>query len=184
MVVDVVLNDQLRVPFYVDTGASGISLPQTVADRLGIRVDSETRFVHVRTANGVASRPVVTLESVQLAGARVEWLEATVNPLMDVGLLGGSFFNNFVYRVDAAAGVIELEANEGIRGGAGADEWRDRFRRVRSPLARLEAHLDSTEITRPGRRAELEARRVELRRQLEELELAANQAGVPVSWRE
>jgi clan AA aspartic protease (TIGR02281 family) len=184
MVVDVTLNDQLTFPFYVDTGASGISLPQAAGDQLGLRVGPDTPFVHVRTANGLAARPVVMLDAVQLGGARVEGLEATLNPLMDVGLLGGSFFNNFVYHVDAAAGVIELRPNEAIRGGAGADEWRERFRRVRSPLARLEAHLESTEATRLGRRAELEARRAELRRQLEELELAANRAGVPEAWRE
>lgn len=184
MVVDVLVNDHLTVPFYVDTGASGISLPQTVADRLGIRFGPDTRYVHVQTANGLTARPVTMLESVQLGGARVERLEATVNPTMEVGLLGGTFFNNFVYHVDAAAGVITLQPNEALRGGVGAKEWRERFRRVREPLARLEAHLDAYEITRPRRREELEARLDELRQKLEELELAANQAGVPASWRE
>jgi clan AA aspartic protease (TIGR02281 family) len=184
MLVDVRLNDLVTAPFYIDTGASGISLPQTVADQLGIQVGPSTRYVYVHTANGMTSRPVVRLESVQLEGARVEGLEATVNPTMSVGLLGGAFFNNFVYRVDAAAGVIELRQNPAIRGGAGEEEWRERFRRARRPLQELEQHLEGREITRPDRRAELEARRSELRQRLEALEDQADRLGVPQAWRD
>ena len=184
MKVEAVLNDSLSVPFYVDTGASGISLPHTVADRLGITLGPDTRQVFVRTANGVVSRAVVRLDSVQLRGARVEDLDATLNPSMDIGLLGGTFFNNFIYRVDAAENVITLQLNDGIKGGVGADEWRRRFARAREPLARLEAYLDGKEITRSGRRAELEHKLIDLRGELEELELAANRAGVPAAWRE
>ena len=57
-----------------------------------------------------------------------------------------------------------------LRGGVGAEEWRERFRRVREPLARLETYLETTEVSRPGRRQELEARRLELARSLEALE--------------
>lgn len=184
MRVDAVLNDSVSVPFYVDTGASGISLPQSVADQLGVHVGPETRQVFVRTANGVVARPVVRLESVQLGGARVEGLEATLNPSMEIGLLGGSFFNNFIYRVDAAESVIALEPNDGIRGGLDAEEWRRRFAEAREPIRRLEAYLEDREVTREGRRQELEQRLEELRRGLEELELAANRAGVPAAWRE
>ena len=184
MVVDVRLNDLVTAPFYIDTGASGISLPASVAQQLGIRIGPDTRYVQVHTANGLTSRAVTVLDSVQLGAARVEHLEATVNPSMEVGLLGGSFFNNFVYHVDAAASVITLRPNEALRAGLGPDEWRERFRSVREPLATLERHLDAVEVTREGRREELEARRVELRQRLDELETAANRAGVPESWRE
>jgi len=53
------VNDQLEVPFLIDTGASGVSLPSHVAEALGIRVRSDTPTVHVTTANGVVSRAVV-----------------------------------------------------------------------------------------------------------------------------
>jgi clan AA aspartic protease (TIGR02281 family) len=184
MLVDVQLNDQLTAPFLVDTGASGISIPRAVADRLGMPIGPSTRRVYVHTANGLASRPLVRLDSVQLGEARLEGAEATVNPTMDFGLLGGTFFNNFIYRVDAAESVITLQPNEAMRSGLGAEDWRERFRRVREPLQRLEQHLDSVEISRPGRRAELEQKRTELRARLDELELEANRVGVPAAWRE
>ena len=183
MLVNVRLNDQITAPFYMDTGASGVSLPHHLADRLGLRTDSSTPVVHVHTANGTVARYLVRLDAVQVAGARVEGLMATVNPAMEIGLLGGTFFNNFVYRVDAAEGVIALTPNERIRGGLAADEWRQRFVRLREPLDQLEAYLASKEISRPGRRRELERRREQLRAALVDLEREANRHDVPQQWR-
>jgi clan AA aspartic protease (TIGR02281 family) len=191
MQVNVRLNDRITAPFLIDTGASGIALPSSVADRLGLRVGRDTPHVDVHTANGRVSRPVVRLDSVELDGARVEGLEATLNPTMEIGLLGGTFFNNFVYRVDAAAGVIALSPNDQMRGGLAAEAWRERFRALRDPLARLEAHLATMEEdlanTNPFERKErekLEQRRTELRARLEALDEQANKAGVPHTWRQ
>ena len=102
---------------------------------------------------------------------------------MEIGLLGGEFFNNFIYRVDAAEGVIALLVNERIRGGLGEAEWRARFRRVRQPLDRLEAYLARKDVTRPGRRQELEAQRTRLHAALDALGREANRHDVPQAWR-
>ena len=183
MRVDVQLNDLVTTPFYVDTGASGVSLPSHVAEQLGIPIRPDMPHVRVVTANGMTSRPLVTLDAVQLGGARVEGLEATVNPAMSIGLLGGTFFNNFVYRVDAAESEIRLVPNDRIRGGLGEQEWRKRFLQVREPLARLDAHLEEAVVLRKGERARLERRRSELSKSLEELEQDANRLEVPYTWR-
>ena len=183
MRVSVRLNDSLMAPFYVDTGASGITLPPHIADRLGIRLGRDTQMVQVHTANGIGARPVVLLDSVELGGARVEGLEATLNPTMDIGLLGGSFFNNFVYRVDAAEGVITLAPNEGMRGGLDAESWRARFAELRTPLARLEAHLATVSERDPERQV-LEARRAEILTALQALDLEADRQRVPQNWRD
>lgn len=184
MRVTVRLNDVLNAPFYVDTGASGIALPTQIAERLGLHAGPETPQVRVSTANGPVLRPVFRLDSVELGGARVEGLEATLNPTMEVGLLGGTFFNNFVYRVDAAESVITLAPNEQMRGGLDASGWRARFRELSDPLARLDAHL-APENALPGSERELlERRRAELRAALDALELEANRKGVPQAWRQ
>jgi clan AA aspartic protease (TIGR02281 family) len=111
MKVNVRLNDRVVAPFYVDTGASDISIPKAVGDRLGVVTPSNMRMATEITASGAIQVPVITLESVQLGGARVPNLLATINPMLEVGLLGGSFFNNFSYSVDPAAGVILLRRN-------------------------------------------------------------------------
>jgi clan AA aspartic protease (TIGR02281 family) len=184
MRVHVQLNDALRVPFLIDTGASGISIPASVAGQLGLLGGDNLGSRLVRTANGLVTRSVVRLDAVEVGGARVEGLDATVNPSMSVGLLGGTFFNNFIYRVDAAEQVITLQANDGIRGGVGAEQWRERFRAIREPIDRLNAYLEETEISGDARRRHLEERLASLEQSLEALELEANRATVPASWRD
>jgi clan AA aspartic protease (TIGR02281 family) len=184
MKVEARLNGRVNAPFLVDTGASGVSLPAKIAERLGIVVTPSTRRIFVQTANGVTQVPLVRIRSVELGGARVENLEATVNSSLSIGLLGGSFFNNFVYGVDAAAGVITLSRNHAIRGGLAKDEWLARFRELREPLQRLERYLLEREISRKGRRAELEQNLADLHARMEDLEIQADRVQVPANWRE
>lgn len=184
MRVNVRLNDTLSAPFYVDTGASGVALPTHVANALGLRVGPNTPHVAVTTANGRVLRPLFRLDAVELGGARVEGLEATLSPAMEIGLLGGAFFNNFVYRVDAAENVITLAPNEGLRGGLDAQAWRARFQALQAPLDTLEAYLVPENRLRSEERETLEQRRAQLRAQLGELELEANRQAVPQAWRE
>jgi len=178
------LNDRVDVPFYVDTGASGISLPAAYVQKLGIRVDNRTPRVQIRTANGLISEPVVEIDSVALGGARVEGLQATVSSTMRIGLLGGSSFNHPVHAVDSAKCTITLERNEALRSGSREDEWRKRFRNVRVPLTELEKYLETKEIKRAGRMTQLLEHRGRLRGALEVLEREARRAGVPAAWRE
>lgn len=184
MKVEARVNDRVDVPFYVDTGASGVALPLAMVERLGIPLGPATPSVVVSTANGPVRVPVVQLDSVELGGARVEGLEATVISSMEIGLLGGSFFNHFVYAVDAAENVISLRQNDGLRGGLDAAAWRGRFRALRGSLAVVDGFLAESASPGPNRRKQLEARRTELVRGLEALELEAARAGVPESWRE
>jgi clan AA aspartic protease (TIGR02281 family) len=183
MWVEAVVNERHRVPFLIDTGASGVSLPASVAREIGVAVRPDTPRVTVNTANGRARYPLVKLDSVQLGAARVNGLAATVNPTMNIGLLGGTFFNNYRYSVDTAASVITLVPNEGVRAGEAADQWRARFREIQRSIERLEAYLSDREITRANRRIELETNLSELRDDLRRLEKEANLAGVPQSWR-
>lgn len=184
MVVDVILNDQVRAPFLVDTGASGVSIPAAVVARLGIHIDSDTPRLQVQTAAGIVSEPVIRIDAIQVGPARVEGLEALVNSSMDIGLLGGTFFNNFVYEVDAAAQVMTLRPNERVRAGFSESHWRRRFTEVRIHVDRLEAYLGGDTLLGGGRREELEQGLETARAALDTLQREANAAGVPRNWRE
>ena len=184
MVVDVVLNDHVRAPFLVDTGASGVSIPAAVVERLGIRIDSDTPRLAVQTAAGIVSEPVIRIDSIQVGPARVEGLDALVNSSMDVGLLGGTFFNNFVYEVDSAAQVMRLRPNDRVRAGYSESQWRRRFTELRLQVARLEAYLERDSLLRGERREELEEGLALARSALDTLQREANTAGVPRAWRE
>jgi len=184
MRVTAIVNGHVEVPFLIDTGASGVSLPASAATRLGISVGPNTQRITMQTANGQIELPLVRLASVELAGARVEGLMATLNPTMSIGLLGGAFFNQFNYGVDPAANVITLERNHAPAvPNQGEDHWRRRFREVRAPLEQLEAYLRNREGLNEARREELEQKRIELEARLDALEREANRDSVPRAWR-
>ena len=185
MRVSAIVNGHLEVPFFIDTGASGVSLPASVASRLGISIGPNTQRITMQTANGQIDLPLVRLDSVELAGARVEGLMATLNPTMSIGLLGGAFFNQFTYGVDPAANVITLERNHAaIAPSLSEGHWRGRFRELRGALERLDSYLENREGLEETRREELEQKRVELQARLDALEREANRDNVPRMWRQ
>jgi clan AA aspartic protease (TIGR02281 family) len=184
MRVNAIVNGHLELPFFIDTGASGVSLPASVARQLGISIGPNTQRITMRTANGPVELPYVRLDAVDLAGARVEGLMATLNPTMSIGLLGGAFFNQFTYGVDPVANVITLERNHAaITPSLNEGHWRERFRKIRESLDQLDAYLEDREGLDEARREELEKKRGELQARLDSLELEANRDHVPRIWR-
>jgi clan AA aspartic protease (TIGR02281 family) len=184
MRVNAIVNGHLELPFFIDTGASGVSLPASAASRLGISLGPNTQRIRMQTANGPIELPLVRLDSVELAGARVEGLMATLNPTMNIGLLGGAFFNQFNYGVDPTANVITLERNHAaIMPSLSESHWRGRFRKVRDSLEQLDSYLREREGLEEARREELEGKRAELEARLAALERDANRDRVPRAWR-
>ncbi|HEY8122567.1 MAG TPA: TIGR02281 family clan AA aspartic protease [Myxococcota bacterium] len=182
MLVYVRLNDRVTAPFLVDTGASDVVVPAHVALAAGIEVRHDTPRQAYQTANGMVESPVVTLASVEVGDARVENVRGSLSGGMSVGLLGGSFFNNFTIQIDPAANVITLSPNAHVRGGANLEEWRARFHELRSSIEMLDAHLSALTELDDGR--VLAQRRQALVDELEALEHEANVANVPQAWRE
>jgi clan AA aspartic protease (TIGR02281 family) len=173
------INDSVDAPFYIDTGASDVLLPRWVADRAGIDL-AQARRHHYSTANGTVELPIVTLDSVDLRGARAEQVRAAVSDSIRVGLLGLAYFNHFRYDIDPARGIVTLRENglvrDGlIRGGRSEAQWRAEFR----AYALRRAAYEDAPLSHVQRR-----KLAELERQSELLEDEADDARVPVSWRD
>jgi len=189
MLVDVRLNNTVTAPFLLDTGASDVLIPQSVADSLGLQMGPEVRTKRYSTANGVVEQPVVMLRSVSLGGASVENVPASVSPDMTFGLLGLSFFNHFTYNIDAAAGVVTLTRNRlaesgMIRGGRSEAQWRAEYGNLRGRIAEVESEYARKATSKTRERRRLEEARADLERQLDLLEAEADQAHVPMVWRQ
>jgi clan AA aspartic protease (TIGR02281 family) len=189
MLVQVRLNDRVTAPFLIDTGASDVLIPKAVADELGLGTGPDTRTVRYATANGHVDQPVVMLDAVDLGGARVEKVPASVSAGMQVGLLGLSYFNHFTYNVDAAAGIVTLTPNDlvesgAIRGGRSEAQWRAEFENLRVRIASLEAKRETVPPNHSRELARLDDEKSKLERQLDLLETEADAARVPVVWRE
>ena len=184
MRVNAMVNSNVNVPFYIDTGASGVSLPSAFARQLGITVGPDTQRITVRTANGTIRVPLVRLDSVVLGTARVEGLMATLNPTTDVGLLGGAFFNNFKYEVDPSTSVMTLKPNYAVPPELSEGYWRNRFGSAHSGIDELDAYLEKYgETLHKNRREQLEQKREALQVALDALQLEANRDNVPHDWR-
>ncbi len=190
MYVKVRLNDQLDVPFVIDTGATGVALPLSVAKELGLELEGDgVRKVRVGTANGSTESSVVMLDSVQLGTARVENIPGFTLKKMKYGLLGLSFFNHFNYNIDATRGIVTLTENnlaeDGVlRGGRSKSGWIGQFRGAQRAIEQAEEKLDEVPFGRSRERAAWEERIADLKNRLRLLEAEADEARVPFSWRD
>jgi clan AA aspartic protease (TIGR02281 family) len=188
MMVQVRLNDQVTAPFQIDTGASDVVIPRSVAEQLGLELEGSRTGIY-GTANGIVQQPLVTLSSVDLGGARAENVPATVSGSMSQGLLGLSFFNQFRYDFDPVAGVVTLSPNGLVEAGvikAGRTEaqWRGQFEALAARREAIEHELDRINPNWTVRRGELEKALAENDRQVEVLENEADDAHVPMAWRD
>lgn len=188
MLVNVRLNEIVTAPFLIDTGASDVVISASVAKELGLELDG-ARTGRYSTANGIVTQSLVNLESVNLGGAKAENVPATVSTSMTYGLLGLSFFNHFEYRVDPGSGIVTLRSNglveSGmIRGGRSADQWRQQFASIGHRRKRIEKTLGEINPNWSRRKAELKVQLEELERQKSVLENEADDARVPMQWRD
>lgn len=188
MLVQVRLNDHVTAPFHIDTGASDVVIPQWVAEKLDLDLEGN-RTGFYGTANGVVQQALVTLSSVDLGGARAENVPATVSPSMSQGLLGLSYFNHFRYDFDPVAGIVTLTPNGlveagVIKSGRTEAQWRSQFGQLSERHSAIERALDTINPNWSRRREELEALIEETERQREVLEVEADDAQVPMTWRE
>ncbi len=109
------LNGSLTTNLIVDTGASMTVISRALARELGIDVESGNYPVSsFRTANGVVSAPIITLESIEVGGMQVRGLSASVQDIAPEvpGLLGLNFLSHFRMDIDHKGGYLHLERKQ------------------------------------------------------------------------
>jgi clan AA aspartic protease (TIGR02281 family) len=115
--VDVTLNGKLTISMILDSGASYVSLGWEVARQLGITPAPGDRVVKTIIANGqTANAYVKVLDTVRLGPFTAENVVCIVAPKSEKNspnLLGGSFLEHFVYKMDLAAGEVRLSQISG-----------------------------------------------------------------------
>jgi aspartyl protease family protein len=189
MLVSVRIDGSVTAPFLVDTGATDVLIPAWLAKRLGIQPGPESRSKSYRTANGVVTQSTVMLRSVDLGGAVVENVPASISPSMEIGLLGLSFFNHFTYHIDAAAGVLTLVPNDlaesgGILGGRSEAQWRAEYQDLRARIEAVDQEYARKSTSKAREREHLEKQRADLLGDLALLDGEADRARVPMRWRD
>ena len=107
-----VLNGRANQNFIVDTGASLLTIPRSVAEELGLEVDASSPMRKVYTAGGVKYAPEVTLFSITVEGWEETDLKALVLDLpnqSEWGLLGMNYLRRFRMDINTENGVLLLE---------------------------------------------------------------------------
>jgi aspartyl protease family protein len=86
----------LPVTFILDTGATGVAIPATVARRLGLRPG---RAFSTQTANGMSVSYAVSLDQVSVGGIELLDVRASITPGLttDDVLLGMSFLKHIEF---------------------------------------------------------------------------------------
>jgi len=82
------------VEMMLDTGATRVSIPATLAQQLGLRRGPATS---TSTANGIITTYDTVLDTVQLGGITLHNIRASINPHGDDVLLGMSFLKRLEF---------------------------------------------------------------------------------------
>ncbi len=192
MLAEVVLNNQLKQQFVVDTGASFTLISRRTAKNLALRVDESTPFIPVFTVSSLIFTPLVTLNSIRVGKAEMENVDALIYdmPSGTDGLLGNSFLSRFRVVLDSYSGKMTIYSVEGIPspdrpGGFDRGYWAGRFRfynrvldELRTVKKQYETKGSSSELNRVSNAIRY------FESQLSELDKKASFAGVPRNWRE
>ena len=85
-----------KVRFFLDTGATDVSIPETIAKRLNLQRGPE---LDVMTANGTISVYMTMLNRIQIDNIELRDVRASINPYMDGDeiLLGMSFLKHLEF---------------------------------------------------------------------------------------
>ncbi len=132
IIIQVTINDKLKSPFAVDTGASYTIISSEIAEALNLMPNPEIPPIVLQTANGRIQAPLVNLNSVAVGNLTTHNVAAAIHDLHDSsnisGLLGLNFLNRFKVTVDSTHNQLTLEPIEALskyhsRDCIAAREW-------------------------------------------------------------
>lgn len=113
LTTNVLLNRKVRADFIVDTGAGNTVISGNLAKKLGISIN-RCDEVLCQVADGRTVRgKQVNIREVRVGGAKVYNVRAVVLDSGDMGnspgLLGMSFLDNFIFKVDSEKELLVLQ---------------------------------------------------------------------------
>lgn len=151
LAVKTVINGQNEAELIIDTGSSFTIISEKTARRLRLHdLGGAPRFP-VSTVAGEAWLRLVVFESVNIGGAMARNVEGAVSPHLgkDVdGVIGLSFLNDFVYKIDGRKKELTLKRLGGagpLMGERGRQWWSLKFSRYSNTIGRYSSYLRNYE---------------------------------------
>jgi clan AA aspartic protease (TIGR02281 family) len=109
---DATINGALPLRFTVDTGASLVTVPTSILDRLDVPVGRFTTRRAVNTAGGTVEALEIVIDAIEIQGQTIRNTQALVLDIPDapgMGLLGMNFLNRFQMDLDTQNGLLHLK---------------------------------------------------------------------------
>ena len=111
--VNVSLNRKINTELIVDTGATDTIISSSIARKIGVYF-AKGQDVLYQVADGrTVSGKQVNIKEVRVGGAKVYNVQAVVLDSAETGnspgLLGMSFLNNFIFKIDTEKGLLVLQ---------------------------------------------------------------------------
>jgi clan AA aspartic protease (TIGR02281 family) len=175
-----------------DTGASMVTLSHKIGKKLGWRKNYKTPEIPFSTAGGIVWNPLLTLDKVDMGGAKVKEVEASINSSMDEmegmdGLLGMSYLGQFKVIIDQTNLVMILQplgdANDTLYEGKPGYWWKAKFQGYEKQIKEMKEYSGLMARIRNPNSAKLKKTvnyYIKMRRDLEK---RAVKAGVPRRYR-
>lgn len=110
--VEVTINGKLTRSMILDSGASIVSIPADLAKDLALVPDADSPILHIQMADGkVVEARQMTLKSMRVGPFTVEDVDCAVLPATLISaepLLGNTFLNHFIYKLDPTANELHM----------------------------------------------------------------------------
>jgi clan AA aspartic protease (TIGR02281 family) len=107
--VNAVINRRHKIKLLLDTGATDTQLPMAFAKQIGVP-KWKTRPVNVRVASGGLIPSIAfTIPELSVEGAKARDVGGVVLKNSNTGLLGMSYLNNFIFKIDPQENLLYLK---------------------------------------------------------------------------
>jgi len=111
--VNVSLNRKINTELIVDTGATDTIISSSIARKMGVSFNQGQEVIYQVADGRKVSGRQVNIKEVRVGGAKVYNVQAVVLDSAETGnspgLLGMSFLNNFIFRIDTEKGLLVLQ---------------------------------------------------------------------------
>ncbi|VAX26843.1 hypothetical protein MNBD_NITROSPINAE05-818 [hydrothermal vent metagenome] len=187
--VEVLFDNRVKAMLMVDTGASLVTISEKIAKQLGYRTNSRSAEIPFTTAGGMVWMPMVAFNSVQVGGAKVEMVEASVNNKMGEmdGLLGMSFLGDYRVEMDTARSQMILKPlgkpGDTRWGGKSAFWWKNRYSGYAAKIRNFRLEAKKMEIAGHSKASNIKKMVVFYKDLQKKLDKKAARAGVPDALR-
>jgi len=207
IIISVTFNDSVKASMLLDTGATGMLISPSLAEKLGVFDKSQGKLMIITGGIGGEAPGIRTIiDRAEVGGAKTQFIPTTVTaPISNSfeGLIGMDFMSNYNINIDYEKKVVvlnEIFPDPDSPGGHDENWWRNTFKefsayhtQCKERLEKIDQEIHKLQSIAPIDftlnkdvmlvRAFAEYQSMHADKLLDQLERYAAQNSVPMPWR-